>query len=749
MKSKKLFAILTLVAFLMTLVPAMAFGGEGENEGEAVGVAYNEGYSKTKVDDEVLDAGDSTTIIVEFRDNDNKRLSANSPVGEFWVKSSRRTVKVTVDPKYVANADLLCDDGDFKAIKEDPEKEGSKTVAYELNLSDGLVCVPEGALKVLGNRGEIEFEVTSAAACVVEISFWSKNPDVEKPNGCDGDPFYRIGDVVEIEFESKEGKINEVNLIPDDTTVTAGDEITLTAEVLDKNNDGISGKTVTFYKSDEPNSGWSKIGTATTNRKGEAEFEYTETEAGDFYYYAKCGNKDSRDSEKKGKKITVVPEDPSVIEFVTDEGKCFDVDANDNKIKFVVKDVYGNKITSPSDCEVEVKVTSAPDDSDLEDEIFKDKDIEVDNEDEELYIEVDFDEVGEYTFKAKVSGASAILTVKAVEVGDPVEIDVRFDEKKSLIAKDADDKADTLELEVVVIDENGVETDADDYKVYSSNVSLAKVKEIDTGKVTLLGPSDKDDRGVVTITVVDRGSGLTDSIEVPVVGEPYAIDVDYTVSGKTATVTLQYVDDEGEVTASGDDDNYEIIAPEGITIREKEKFDEDSGEASFKAIANEYGEYELTVVTDEGIAKKFEIVIGEPKDEQKGGKGLVTMFIGSTGYVVNGVPMISDVAPFIKDGRTFVAVRPLANAFGVAPENIGWDEVTGTVTLTRDDITVTIVIGSNDIEVVQDGVISTVTADVPAFIENGRTVLPFRAVGEAFGATVSWDEATQSVTYEL
>ena len=743
MKSKKLFAILTLVAFLMTLVPAMAFGtDEGEEEGGAVGVAYNEGYSKTDVDDEVLDAGDSTTITVEFRDDDNKRLSENSPVDEFWVKTSKRTVKVTVDPKYVVDESKLLG-GNFKKITK---KDSDTVVAYELDFSDGPAHVPGGALKVRGSRSEIEFEVTSAAACVVEISFWSKNPGKD---GCDGDPLYRIGAVVEIEFESKEGKIYEVNLIPDDTTVTAGDEITLTAEVLDKNNDGIFGKTVTFYKSDEPDSGWSKIGTATTNRKGEAEFEYTETEAGDFYYYAKCGNKDSRDSKKEGKKITVEPEEPSVIEFVTDEGKCFDVDANDNnKIKFVVKDVYGNKITSASDCEVEVKVTSAPDDSDLEDEKF---DIAWDTEDEELYIEVDFDKVGEYTFKAKVSGASAILTVKAVEVGDPVEIDVRFDEKKSLIAKDADnrDKADILNLEVVVIDENGVETDADDYKVYSSNVSLAKVKEVDTGEVTLLGPSDKDDRGVVTITVVDRGSGLTDSIEVPVVGEPYAIDVDYTVSGKTATVTLQYVDDEGEVTASGDDDNYEIIAPEGITIREKEKFDEDSGEASFKAIANEYGEYKLTVVTDEGIAKKFEIVIGEPKDEQKGGKGLVTMFIGSTGYVVNGVPLISDVAPFIKDGRTFVAVRPLANAFGVAPENIGWDEVTGTVTLTRDDITVTIVIGSNDIEVVQDGVISTVTADVPAFIENGRTVLPFRAVGEAFGATVSWDEATQSVTYEL
>ncbi len=38
-------------------------------------------------------------------------------------------------------------------------------------------------------------------------------------------------------------------------------------------------------------------------------------------------------------------------------------------------------------------------------------------------------------------------------------------------------------------------------------------------------------------------------------------------------------------------------------------------------------------------------------------------------------------------------------------------------------------------------------ADVPAFIEDGRTVLPFRAVGNAFGATVDYDEVTQSVTY--
>ncbi len=122
------------------------------------------------------------------------------------------------------------------------------------------------------------------------------------------------------------------------------------------------------------------------------------------------------------------------------------------------------------------------------------------------------------------------------------------------------------------------------------------------------------------------------------------------------------------------------------------------------------------------------------------------MFIGATGYVQDGAAKVTDVAPFIQDGRTFVAVRPLADAFGC---EIGWNEATQTVTLTRADITVTIVIGSNAITVVKDGVTSTVTADVPAFIKDGRTVLPFRAVGEAFGYNVDYNAASQAVSYTL
>lgn len=38
------------------------------------------------------------------------------------------------------------------------------------------------------------------------------------------------------------------------------------------------------------------------------------------------------------------------------------------------------------------------------------------------------------------------------------------------------------------------------------------------------------------------------------------------------------------------------------------------------------------------------------------------------------------------------------------------------------------------------------TLDVPAKIVNGRTLAPLRFVGEAFGGTVGWDPATQKIT---
>ena len=54
-------------------------------------------------------------------------------------------------------------------------------------------------------------------------------------------------------------------------------------------------------------------------------------------------------------------------------------------------------------------------------------------------------------------------------------------------------------------------------------------------------------------------------------------------------------------------------------------------------------------------------------------------------------------------------------------------------------------IGSNEI-VIND---AKAAIDAAPIVENNRTFVPFRALAEAFGAEVAWDEATQAVTAEL
>jgi hypothetical protein len=103
------------------------------------------------------------------------------------------------------------------------------------------------------------------------------------------------------------------------------------------------------------------------------------------------------------------------------------------------------------------------------------------------------------------------------------------------------------------------------------------------------------------------------------------------------------------------------------------------------------------------------------------------------------LPFDMDVSPFISNGRIFVPVRYLAEAMGT---QASWDAATRTVTLTKGGTTIGMTIGSATLTV--NGITSW--SDVAPMIRDGRSFLPGRWVAEAFGCTVSWDEATQTMT---
>ena len=117
----------------------------------------------------------------------------------------------------------------------------------------------------------------------------------------------------------------------------------------------------------------------------------------------------------------------------------------------------------------------------------------------------------------------------------------------------------------------------------------------------------------------------------------------------------------------------------------------------------------------------------------------IKMTIGDGNGYVNGVAKPLDAAPIIRQNRTMLPVRFVAEALGAT---VVWDSATSTATLTSDATEIKITIGAATATVNGE----ERTLDAPAFIENSRTYLPVRFVAEALGATVAWNGATSTAT---
>lgn len=95
--------------------------------------------------------------------------------------------------------------------------------------------------------------------------------------------------------------------------------------------------------------------------------------------------------------------------------------------------------------------------------------------------------------------------------------------------------------------------------------------------------------------------------------------------------------------------------------------------------------------------------------------------------------------PFIDSAnRTQVPFRQTMEAFGAS---VSWDSANNMAVAVKDGVTVWVPIGASYI--IRDG--QQITTDTAALIKDGRTYLPIRAVLEAFGADVSWNNDTQTV----
>lgn len=97
-----------------------------------------------------------------------------------------------------------------------------------------------------------------------------------------------------------------------------------------------------------------------------------------------------------------------------------------------------------------------------------------------------------------------------------------------------------------------------------------------------------------------------------------------------------------------------------------------------------------------------------------------------------------DTPPVIRNGRTLIPVRAIAEGFGA---DISYVDATKTVTITKGDTVITIVIGSGIAKV--NGV--EVALDQKAAVTNNRTYVPLRFILETLKLDVQWDADTNTI----
>ena len=138
----------------------------------------------------------------------------------------------------------------------------------------------------------------------------------------------------------------------------------------------------------------------------------------------------------------------------------------------------------------------------------------------------------------------------------------------------------------------------------------------------------------------------------------------------------------------------------------------------------------------------------------------VEVTIGEKNVVMDGEKIDTDVAAYIQtsSNSTMVPLRVVALALGVDSANaanpdetnaVNWDANSKTATIVYGQGSTKTVIqfqaGSNNMNV--NGSTIAMANGVTAEITDGRMFVPFRALGQAFGVSVSWDADTKTAIY--
>lgn len=749
MKNRKLFAIITLVAFMLTMMPLMAFATSASSSSISVDdgnakVSYTQTVKGTNgAADTTKDVMDQLSFIVDL----DAVPSADQQIVVFAERSgSLSDTDAITSAKITSMSDLESATKGYLVLNA--AKAGEQTI-YVTSKTAGTVT-----LKAYVVKGADPINASNVATVYNGANNIIKTALVG--NGCTGKfnaASSNIGIDATITLNGKGAALSpDSNGVFNGATSNNGVSYYKVNVAATKGGNKLVGEKVTI--SVDKDGATVNKEEATTSATGKVDFKVSASKTGTYTVTVECAG------ESKDYKFNFTQTSIDSVKITYTTQGTIAVDATEN-VAMTLAAVDGNGNTLAASQEIadkinneknfKIEVTSAPADSSLEDSTLT-ANYNTKTSDG-VYVSFTPDAAGEYTIKItnQVTGKATSTTIKAAEFGTIDHATISYSaDTFSLGAK-------TQAANVYVYDKNGVKKNASSKKFSYTGLGAAKF-DPSNGQITFKNDSDYAGKQLV-VSVVANGKYAA-STTLTIGAEPAALkftDATAEVGGE-ATVNAQVVDVNGNATAISTNDNYYTVTLDSAIITEKPEGANASVDADyFQDYANTFlkkGTGKVVISSNkEGTVKANVVVKLEPtaaakeinddlttvyltgvatanfgaKAPEKGTGDTVTFIIGNTTFVANGATKTADVAPYVANGRTFIPVRAFAEATGAKVE---YDAATQVITITGEGLSAQMTIGSNILTVNGQTTVMDTAAAVTA---EGRTVLPVRFAGQALG----------------
>lgn len=704
---KKVVALLTLAMFVMTLLPVAAFAANLAVP-EYSWIAFEDDQTNPTVDiDETLIA----EAHMYAQDNENAPGTMDQSV--VWVtKKGEKTpiINATIDlvknDSFTGAWDGLMDESGVYAVDKitDGDKIGIKVATageYTLHVGQLQWDIAEGKYlpKELDDQKGYDFVV--AAVDADSMTFVDEKGKALVVNDDD------VATLTKAQLEATSFEYNGV------------DTYKVTGTLLDENKKPMKRQEITL--SSNKDNLVLEDETVTTNRKGEFDIEFSlndEVNAtvtityGDLEYTLKVdaaeNDLDSITTTKEGGYVLAGKDNnydqaskffSTAVQFeITDKnGAVVEGNLPATEIAGDAKDTNHNKY---------IKVTK-PSNSTLKPEALE---LAWDDEEEVYTLEYvgtnpkkDLVE-GEYTVTvALLNGDSAKATFNVAKFGDVKDLAIKtYRSNKDLAGAVATDDeialGDMLDVFVKYVDENGIE-------IYANNSNLKVGAE---GKAInkKVPPFDAQCAAAYVLkadsTVNESLIGTTIKVTAFDSKEKKLATKELTVVDAYKTYSLSFDKNEGKVNT---DNNVKV----SVVDKNDKVADEVNGVVYAYVDSQSNKDAKVTVATDKNAAK---------------GKFNITVYANQ--------PTTADIVVGVRTSDAKIYAGTLTYTFGEESIPAG--------------TSVVMTLGSTEM-IVNNQLVDM--KDAAPFAQDNRTFVPFRALGEALGAKVDYDQDAKTVTYKL